>query len=75
MQPVKITEDAFYNSITLRIGAQGYDYTVDADDKVVSGSRRPACGTGVNTGRLSETDRLSRPQPGQTSIVRTVARR
>ena len=30
MQPVKITEDAFYNSITLRIGAQGYDYTIDA---------------------------------------------
>jgi predicted lipid-binding transport protein (Tim44 family) len=39
MQPVKITEDAFYNSITLRIGAQGYDYTVDDGGKVVSGSK------------------------------------
>lgn len=39
MQPVKISEDAFYNSITLRIGAQGYDYTVDAKGKVVSGSK------------------------------------
>jgi hypothetical protein len=39
MQPVKITEDKFYNSITLRIGAQGYDYTVDAGGRVVGGSK------------------------------------
>ena len=39
LQPVKIKEDAFYNSITLRIGAQGYDYTVDDSGKVVSGSK------------------------------------
>lgn len=39
MQPVKITEDAFYNSITLRIGAQGYDYTIDHDGRIVSGSK------------------------------------
>jgi hypothetical protein len=39
MQPVKIKEDAFYNSITLRIGAQGYDYTVDDGGRVVSGSK------------------------------------
>jgi hypothetical protein len=39
MQPVKIKEDKFYNSITLRIGAQGYDYTVDAGGGVVSGSK------------------------------------
>jgi hypothetical protein len=39
MQPVKVTEDAFYNSITLRIGAQGYDYTIDASGRVVSGSK------------------------------------
>ena len=39
MQPVKIKEDAFYNSITLRIGAQGYDYTVDEGGRVVSGSK------------------------------------
>ena len=39
MQPVKIKEDKFYNSITVRIGAQGYDYTVDANGRVVSGSK------------------------------------
>ena len=40
LQPVKITEDAFYTSITVRIGATGFDYTVDESDKVVSGSKR-----------------------------------
>lgn len=39
MQPVKIQEDAFYNSITLRIAAQGYDYTIDEGGRVVSGSK------------------------------------
>jgi len=39
MQPVKIQEDAFYNSITLRIGAEGYDYTVAEDGRIVSGSK------------------------------------
>ncbi len=39
MQPVKIKMDAFYNAITLRIFAQGYDYTVDAQGGVVSGSK------------------------------------
>ena len=39
LQPVKIQEDAFYNSITLRIGAQGFDYTVDERGNVVSGSK------------------------------------
>jgi predicted lipid-binding transport protein (Tim44 family) len=39
MQPVKIQEDAFYNSITLRIGAGGYDYTVDESGRIVSGSK------------------------------------
>ena len=39
MQPVKIKEDAFYNSITVRIGAQGLDYTVDENGKVVAGSK------------------------------------
>ncbi len=39
MQPVKIKEDKFYNSITVRIGAQGYDYTVDESGRVVSGSK------------------------------------
>jgi Tim44-like domain len=39
MQPVKIKEDNFYQAVTLRIFAQGYDYTVDANDRVVSGSK------------------------------------
>lgn len=39
IQPVKIKEDQFYNAITLRIGAQGYDYTVDESGNVVSGSK------------------------------------
>ncbi len=39
MQPVKIQEDAFYNAITIRIWAQGYDYTIDEAGKVVSGSK------------------------------------
>ena len=40
MQPVKIKEDAFYNSITMRIWAEGNDYTVDVSGKVVSGSQK-----------------------------------
>lgn len=40
MQPVKIKEDTFYNAITLRIWAEGYDYTVDEKGKVVSGSKK-----------------------------------
>jgi hypothetical protein len=39
LQPVKIKEDQFYISITLRIGAQGYDYTVSENGSVVSGSK------------------------------------
>ena len=40
MQPVKIKVDAFYNAITLRIFAQGYDYTVDKSGRVVAGSNK-----------------------------------
>lgn len=40
MQPVKIKLDAFYNSITLRIFAEGYDYTVDKNGRVVAGSNK-----------------------------------
>jgi hypothetical protein len=40
IQPVKIMQDAFYNSITLRIWAQGYDYTVNETGQIVSGSRQ-----------------------------------
>jgi hypothetical protein len=39
MHPVKIQEDAFYQAITLRIWAQGRDYTIDSSGKVVAGSR------------------------------------
>ena len=39
MQPVKIMEDAFYNAITLRIWAEGYDYTIDGQGRVVAGSK------------------------------------
>lgn len=39
LQPVKIKEDKFYLAITLRIGAEGYDYTVHENGKVVSGSK------------------------------------
>ncbi len=40
MQPAKIKMDAFYHSITLRIFARGYDYTIDQTGKVVAGSNR-----------------------------------
>ena len=40
MQPVKIKEDAFYNAVTMRIWAEGYDYTVDTQGKIVSGSNK-----------------------------------
>ena len=39
VQFVKIKEDAFYHSITARIWAEGYDYTVDQAGNVVSGSK------------------------------------
>jgi hypothetical protein len=39
LQPVKIKEDQFYVGVTLRIGAEGYDYTVDESGNVVSGSK------------------------------------
>jgi ribosomal protein L37AE/L43A len=38
MQPVKIKQDTFYQSITLRIFAQGFDYTVDQNGRVLAGS-------------------------------------
>jgi hypothetical protein len=40
MQPVKIKEDTFYNAITLRIWAEGHDYTEDKSGKVVAGSKK-----------------------------------
>ena len=40
MQPTKIKVDAFYNAITLRIFAEGYDYTVDKNGRVVAGSNK-----------------------------------
>jgi hypothetical protein len=39
MRPVKIMSDAFYDAITLRIAAQGNDYTVnDQTRQIVTGS-------------------------------------
>jgi ribosomal protein L24E len=40
MQPTRIKVDAFYNAITLRIFAEGYDYTVDKSGRVVAGSNK-----------------------------------
>ena len=40
IQPVKIQEDAFYQGITLRMWAQGLDYTIDESGRIVSGSNR-----------------------------------
>lgn len=39
LDPVKIETDAFYESITVRIWAEGRDYTVDDNGNVVAGSR------------------------------------
>jgi hypothetical protein len=66
MQPVKIMEDAFYNAITLRIWAQGYDYTIDGQGKVVSGSKK-------NLRRWSEywtfiRNRNAKPQHARTDL-------
>ncbi|HEY6119147.1 MAG TPA: hypothetical protein VIV66_04260, partial [Pyrinomonadaceae bacterium] len=66
MQPVKIQEDAFYNAITLRIWAQGYDYTIDLNSRVVSGSK-------TNLRRWTEywtfiRNRQAKPAPAQTTL-------
>lgn len=37
--PVKLASDAFYESITVRIYAQGRDYTTDENGRVVSGAK------------------------------------
>ncbi len=63
MQPVKIQEDAFYNSITLRIGAQGYDYTVDESGRVVAGSK-------TNLRRWSEYWTFIRNRTAQPAAAR-----
>lgn len=66
MQPVKIMEDAFYNAITLRIWAEGYDYTMDESGRVVSGSKK-------ELRRWSEywtfiRNRNARPQHARTDL-------
>lgn len=63
MQPVKIQEDAFYNSITLRIGAEGYDYTINEDERIVSGSK-------TNLRRWSEYWTFIRNRAAQPSAAR-----
>jgi hypothetical protein len=39
VDPVKIDRDAFYESVTVRISAQGRDYTVDEQGQVKAGSK------------------------------------
>lgn len=39
VEPVKVTSDAFYDAITVRIGGSGHDYTTDAEGKVIAGSQ------------------------------------
>ena len=64
MQAVKIQEDAFYQAITLRIWAQGNDYTVDQNGKVVSGSRN-------RTRQWSEYWTFVRSREAKSSHART----
>jgi uncharacterized Zn finger protein (UPF0148 family) len=64
IQPVKILEDAFYQGITLRIWAQGLDYTVDSNGRVVSGSNR-------NLRMWSEYWTFIRNKQAQSSEART----
>jgi predicted lipid-binding transport protein (Tim44 family) len=40
VEPVKIEEDAFYEAITVRVFANGRDYTVDEQGSVVAGSKQ-----------------------------------
>jgi len=66
MQPVKIQEDAFYQAITMRIWAQGQDYTIDGSGRVVSGSR-------TKTRQWSEywtfiRNRKAKPGPTRTDL-------
>lgn len=67
MQPVKIKEDAFYQAITLRIYAQGHDYTVDSTGRVVSGSK-------TTLRRWSEywtfiRNRTAKPAPARAALA------
>ena len=39
IDPVKIASDAFYESITVRIWAEGRDFTADEEGRVVAGSK------------------------------------
>jgi hypothetical protein len=64
IQPVKIQEDAFYQAITLRIWAQGCDYTVDASGRIVSGSNR-------NLRKWSEYWTFIRNKQAKSSEART----
>ncbi|MEZ4385587.1 MAG: TIM44-like domain-containing protein [Nannocystaceae bacterium] len=40
VEAAKAARDRYFQAITLRVFADGCDYTVDADDRVISGSRR-----------------------------------
>ena len=64
IQPVRILEDAFYQGITLRIWAQGLDYTVDANGRILSGSNR-------NLRQWSEYWTFIRNKQAQSNEART----
>ena len=64
MQPVKLQEDTFYHGITLRIWAEGRDYTVDANGNVVSGSKQ-------NKRRWSEYWTFIRNRKAKSGAVHT----
>lgn len=79
IEPVKIDTDAFYESITVRIFANGRDYTVDERGKVVSGSnsdvrRWSEYWTLIRTRTAADKGKLSCPNcgaavdAGQTAI-------
>ena len=40
VEPVKITDDAYYEAITVRLFAHGRDYTMNEEGRVVAGSNR-----------------------------------
>ena len=75
VQPVKIQEDAFYNAITLRIWAQGYDYTVDERDKVVSGSKTNLRSWSEYWTFIRNRERQSNTSSSRSELSQTAARR
>lgn len=61
IEPVKVITDAFYEAITVRVWAQGRDYTIDENGKVVGGAR--------TLRRWSEYWTFIRTRGGATRVV------